>query len=56
MRKNFNAQKYNEKMDKLFESAIEAKRKYCSHEKSRYMGEIPCTGRLICDNCGEQLN
>jgi hypothetical protein len=28
----------------------------CSHKYSKYMGEIPNTGRLICQDCGEQIN
>jgi hypothetical protein len=28
MRKNFNAQRYNDRMDKIWESALEAKKEY----------------------------
>jgi len=30
--------------------------KECSHKSAKYMGIIPCTGCLICKDCGKQLN
>jgi hypothetical protein len=28
----------------------------CQHQHTHYTGVVPCTGRLICDDCGRQAN
>jgi len=32
------------------------KKNNCRHILAKWDGEIPCTGRLICNDCGKQLN